>query len=184
MSKERYVYFWADGVYPRVRRDDSDAQCLLVIMGATKDGEKRLVAIGEGLRESEEAWREVLLDLKRRGLSVGPEVATGDGALGFWAAFGKAYPKTKHQRCSVQKTCNIIDKLPKSSHGKATGLLKGIYAADTRKQAEEAIDHFCGVFAPKHSKAVDCLVKDKAALLTFYDFPAEHWVHIRTTNPI
>lgn len=184
LSRERFVYFWADGIYPRVRLDNSDAQCLLVIMGATKDGKKQLVAIGEGLRESEAAWREVLLDLKRRGLTAGPELAVGDGALGFWAGLSKEYPNAKHQRCWVHKTCNIIDKLPKSSHSKAKGLLKDIYTAETRKLAEDAIDHFCEAFEPKHSKAVACLVKDKQELLAFYDFPAEHWVHVRTTNPI
>lgn len=184
LSKKRYVYFWADGVYPRVRLEDSDSQCFLVIMGATKDGKKELVAIGEGARESEQAWREVLLDLKRRGLHDGPELAIGDGALGFWAAIGKEYPNAKHQRCWVHKTVNIVDKLPKSSHAKAKGLLKDIYLAETRRAAEDALDHFCEVFDAKHPKAVECLVKDRDELLAFYNFPAEHWVHIRTTNPI
>ena len=184
LSKKRYVYFWADGVYPRVRLEDSDSQCFLVIMGATKDGKKELVAIGEGARESEQAWREVLLDLKRRGLHDGPELAIGDGALGFWAAIGKEYPNAKHQRCWVHKTVNIVDKLPKSSHAKAKGLLKDIYLAETRKAAEDALGHFCEVFDAKHPKAVECLVKDRDELLAFYNFPAEHWVHIRTTNPI
>ena len=184
LSKNHFVYFWADGIYPRIRLDDSESQCFLVIMGATKDGRKELVAIGEGLRESELAWREVLLDLKRRGLTMSPSLAVGDGALGFWAAISKEYPKAEHQRCWVHKTCNVLDKLPKSSHGKAKGLLKDIYTADTRKLATEAMDHFCEAFYPKHPKAVDCLVKDKDELLRFYDFPAEHWVHIRTTNPI
>ncbi len=184
LSKNHYVYFWADGIYPRIRLDDSQSQCFLVVMGATKDGQKELVAIGEGLRESELAWREVLLDLKRRGLTTPPSLAVGDGALGFWAAISKEYPTTEHQRCWVHKTCNVLDKLPKSSHGKAKGLLKDIYTADTRKLATEAVDHFCETFYPKHPKAVDCLVKDKDELLRFYDFPAEHWIHIRTTNPI
>lgn len=184
LSKEHFVYFWADGVYPRVRLDDSDSQCFLVIMGATKDGKKQLVAIGEGQRESEHAWREVLLDLKRRGLTNGPELAVGDGALGFWKAISTEYPDAKHQRCWVHKACNVIDKLPKSAQNKGKGLLKDIYTAETRKQAESAFDHFCEVFEPKHSKAVACLVKDKDELLAFYDFPAEHWLHIRTTNPI
>ena len=184
LSRKRYVYFWADGVYPRVRLEDSSSQCFLVIMGATKDGKKELVAIGEGARESEQAWREVLLDLKRRGLHDGPELAIGDGALGFWSAISKEYPNAAHQRCWVHKTCNIVDKLPKSSQGRAKGLLKDIYTADTRKAAENAIDHFCEVFEPKHPKAVKCLVKDRDELLAFYSFPAEHWVHIRTTNPI
>lgn len=184
LSKERFVYFWADGIYPRVRLEDSESQCFLVIMGATKEGKKELVAIGEGLRESEDAWREVLLDLKKRGLAVGPELAAGDGALGFWAAISKEYPNAAHQRCWVHKTANVVAKLPKSSHGKAKGYLKDIYTAETRKQAEAAMDHFCEVFEPKHPNAVKCLIKDKMELLAFYDFPAEHWVHLRTTNPI
>jgi len=184
LSKERYVYFWADGVYPRVRLEDSSSQCFLVIMGATKDGKKELVAIGEGARESEQAWREVLLSLKHRGLTVGPELAAGDGALGFWSAISKEYPNAVHQRCWVHKTCNIIDKLPKSAQGTAKGLLKDIYLADTKKDAEKAVDHFCDVFDSKHPKAVECLKKDREELLAFYSFPAEHWVHIRTTNPI
>lgn len=184
LSATRYVYFWADGIYPRVRLEDSDSQCFLVIMGATEEGKKELVAIGEGMRESEQAWREVLLDLKKRGLKAGPELAVGDGALGFWAAISKIYPKAAHQRCWVHKTCNIVDKLPKSSQNKAKGMLKDIYTADSRKQAETAIDFFCEAFAPKHPKAVECLLKDKDELLAFYNFPAEHWIHIRTTNPI
>ncbi len=184
LSKERFVYFWADGIYPRVRLEDSESQCFLVIMGATKDGKKELVAIGEGLRESEDAWSEVLHDLKRRGLKTGPELAVGDGALGFWAAVSKEYPNAAQQRCWVHKTGNIVAKLPKSSHNKAKGLLKDIYSAETRKQAEAAMDHFCDVFEAKHPKAVTCLVKDRIELLAFFDFPAEHWVHIRTTNPI
>jgi len=140
-------------------------------MGATKEGKKELVAIGEGLRESEDAWREVLLDLKKRGLAVGPELAAGDGALGFWAAISKEYPNAAHQRCWVHKTANVVAKLPKSSHGKAKGYLKDIYTAETRKQAEAAMDHFCEVFEPKHPNAVKCLIKDKMELLAFYDFP-------------
>jgi transposase-like protein len=184
LSNERFVYFWADGIYPRVRLEGSESQCFLVIMGATKEGKKELVAIGEGLRESEDAWTEVLRDLKRRGLKTGPELAVGDGALGFWAAVGKEFPNAAQQRCWVHKTGNITAKLPKSSHNKAKGLLKDIYSAETRKQAEAAMDHFCDVFDAKHPKAVTCLVKDKIELLAFFDFPAEHWVHVRTTNPI
>lgn len=184
LSGKRYVYFWADGIYPRVRLKDSSSQCFLVIMGATADGKKELVAIGEGMRESEEAWKGVLRDLKKRGLTQGPELAAGDGALGFWLALSKEYPGASHQRCWVHKTCNVIDKLPKSSHSRAKGMLKDIYTADSRKAANEALDDFCEAFEPKHPKAVECLVKDKEELLAFYDFPAEHWIHIRTTNPI
>jgi transposase-like protein len=125
-----------------------------------------------------------LLDLKKRGLAVGPKIAAGDGALGFWAAISKEYPNAAHQRCWVHKTANVVAKLPKSSHSKAKGYLKNIYTAETRKQAEAAMDYFCELFEPKHPNAVTCLVKDKMELLAFYDFPAEHWVHLRTTNPI
>jgi len=184
LANKRYVYFWADGVYPRIRLDDSDGQCLLVILGATKEGKKELVAIGEGQRESELAWREVLSDLKRRGLAAGPELAVGDGALGFWAAISKEYPNATHQRCWVHKTCNVIDKLPKGSQNLAKGLLKDIYSSDSRSAAERAVEHFESTFEAKYPKAVQCLLKDKDELLAFYDFPAEHWVHIRTTNPI
>jgi putative transposase len=184
LSEKRYVYFWADGVYPKVRLDKSDSQCLLVIMGATADGKKELVAIGEGLRESELAWREVLLDLKKRGLATGPELAAGDGAIGFWSAISKEYPNAKHQRCWVHKVGNIVSKLPKSSQSKARGLLKDIYLSESKKAAKDAMDYFCEAFEPKHPKAVKCLIKDTDELLAFYDFPAQHWVHIRTTNPI
>lgn len=184
LEGKRYVYIWADGIYPRVRLDDSESQCFLVIIGATEDGNKELIALSEGGRESDLSWQEVLLDLKRRGLKTPPEVAVGDGALGFWSALSKVYPRTQHQRCWVHKVANVINKLPKSSHSKARGILKDIYTAESRHLANEAIDHFCESFAPKHQKAVDCLVKDKTELLAFYDFPAEHWVHLRTTNPI
>ena len=136
------------------------------------------------MRESEIAWSEVLRGLKKRGLSIPPEVAIGDGALGFWAAISKEFPLTAHQRCWVHKTCNILDKLPKSSQNKAKGMLKDIYTSGNRACASDAIDEFCEVFRPKHPKAVECLLKDKDELLAFYDFPAEHWGHIRTTNPI
>jgi putative transposase len=184
LSKERFVYFWADGVYPRLRLEEASGQCFLVIMGATQDGRKQLVAIGEGMRESEIAWRGVLLDLKRRGLTHGAELGVGDGALGFWAALSKEYPNTKHQRCWVHKTRNVLDKLPKSSQGKAKGMLHDIYRADTRSLAERAVDEFSESFIAKHPRAVECLTKDRDELLAFYDFPADHWIHIRTTNPI
>lgn len=184
LSDKRYVYFWADGVYPRIRLDDSSSQCLLVIMGATKEGKKELVAIGEGQRESEISWSEVLLDLQRRGLTTAPELAVGDGALGFWTAISKVFPNTKHQRCWVHKTCNIVDKLPKTQHGLAKSLLKDIYLAESRRSALSAVGHFEQTFGAKYPKAVRCLLKDKDELLAFYDFPAEHWMHVRTTNPI
>lgn len=184
LSREHYVYIWADGIYPRIRLEDSTSQCFLVIMGATKDGKKELVAIGEGLRESDESWREVLQDLKNRGLAAAPALAIGDGALGFWGALSKVFPTTKHQRCWVHKTRNVLDKLPKSSHSKAKGMLHDIYQADTEKDAYKAIEDFSQIFSPKHTKAVECILKDKDELLAFYSFPAAHWVHIRTTNPI
>lgn len=184
LKGKRYVYFWADGIYPRIRLGESDGQCFLVIMGATVDGTKELVALGEGMRESEIAWTEVLLDLKKRGLEIGPELAVGDGALGFWAAIGKAYPQARHQRCWVHKTCNVLDKLPKNQQAKAKGLLHEIWQAETRKAAGKAFDHFIAVYSDKYQRAVQCLAKDRDELLAFYDFPAQHWRHLRTTNPI
>ena len=184
LSSEHFVYFWADGIYPRVRLEDASGQCFLVIMGATAEGKKQLVAIGEGMRESETAWREVLVSLKKRGLKIGPKLAVGDGALGFWTALSKEYPDTKQQRCWVHKTVNVLDKLPASSQSRAKTMLKDIYTADTRALANKAMTAFHDVFAAKHPKAVECLLKDQEELLAFYDFPAEHWIHLRTTNPI
>lgn len=184
LSKERFVYIWADGVYPRLRLEDASGQCFLVIMGATQDGRKKLLAIGEGMRESEEAWRGVLLDLKKRGLAAGPELGIGDGALGFWVALSKEFPDTKHQRCWVHKARNVVDKLPKSSQGKAKEMMQDVYKADTRALAEKALKDFVAAFEAKHPRAVECLLKDKDEMLAFYDFPADHWLHIRTTNPI
>ena len=185
LKGKRFIYFWADGIYSRVRLgDDDDRQCLLVIMGATENGFKEMVAIEAGVRESELSWKEVLLDLKRRGLEEGPELAIGDGALGFWAALEKVFPKTRRQRCWVHKMANVLDKLPKSLHGKAKGLLHEIWMASTRKEADKAFDHFMAVYKAKYPKATECLYKDRDDLLAFYDFPAEQWKHIRTTNPI
>lgn len=184
LDDKRYVYIWADGIYPRIRLDRSNSQCFLVIMGATKEGKKELIAIGEGERENELSWNQVLLDLKRRGMTTAPELAAGDGALGFWSAISKVFPNTKHQRCWVHKTCNVVNKLGKSLQGVGRGLLKDIYTAESRKEAEKAMEHFTAIFDAKYPKAVRCLLKDKDELLAFYDFPAEHWVHIRTTNPI
>jgi transposase-like protein len=181
---KHFVYFWADGIYPRVRLEDSEGQCFLVIMGATLDGKKELVAISEGSRESEIAWTEILLDLKRRGLAREPALAVGDGSLGFWAALNKVFPKTKQQRCWVHKTCNVLDKFPKNKRPKAKELLHDIWMADTRSEAEAAMKHFEEVYSQKYERAVACLLKDRESLLSFYDFPAEHWKHLRTTNPI
>lgn len=182
LSKKRYVYFWADGIYCNVRMDDR--QCLLVIMGATEDGHKELVALEGGIRESEQSWTEVLIDLKRRGLQTAPELAIGDGSLGFWKALSKAYDTTRWQRCWVHKTANILNKLPKSIQAKAKNKLHQIWMADNKDEAENNFDAFIETYSAKHPKATDCLKKDRDVLLSLYDFPAEHWRHIRTTNPI
>ncbi len=182
LSNKRFVYFWADGIYCNVRM--GDRQCLLVIIGATDDGRKELVAIEGGLRESEQSWTEVLVDLKRRGLHRAPELAIGDGSLGFWKAISKAYDTTRWQRCWVHKTANILNKLPKSIQAKAKQRLHQIWMADNKAEAENNFDAFIQTYEAKYPKAVKCLAKDRAVLLTFYDFPAEHWRHIRTTNPI
>lgn len=180
---KKYVYLWADGIYFNVRLD-KDRPCMLVVMGATEDGRKELVAIGDGHRESKESWRSVLADLKRRGLTHEPSVATGDGALGFWAALEEEFPGTRQQRCWVHKTVNILDKLPKSVHPDAKKMIFEMYMSPTKEIALKALDAFEKQFQAKYPKAVECLLKDKDVLFTFYDFPAEHWIHLRTTNPI
>lgn len=182
LSGKRYVYFWADGVYSNVRMDEK--QCLLVIIGATAEGEKELVAIESGYREDEISWSDLLLDLKRRGLPEAPELAIGDGALGFWKALSKVYPKTRWQRCWVHKTANILNKLPKSLQSKAKEKLQQIWMAGSKKEAGKSFDAFIKTYEAKYPKAANCLEKDRDVLLNFYDFPAEHWRHIRTTNPI
>jgi transposase-like protein len=183
LDERRYVYIWADGIYCNVRLDD-ERQCLLVVIGATADGRKQLLAVHDGFRESELSWTEVLVNLKERGLQVAPNLAVGDGALGFWAALRKVFPQTLEQRCWVHKTANVLNKLPKSMQGKAKAMLHDIYLAETREAAEKAFDRFVNLYKSKYPKAVDCLVKDREALLAFYDFPAEHWPHLRTTNPV
>jgi len=182
LSKKRYVYFWADGVYCNVRMDDK--QCLLVIVGATEDGRKELVALEGGIRESEQSWLEVLVDLKRKGLQAPPELAIGDGALGFWKAIAKTYDTTRWQRCWVHKTANVLNKLPKRLQVTAKKKLHQIWMAATKKDAETNFDAFVQSYEAKYPKAAECLKKDRDVLLSFYDFPAEHWRHIRTTNPI
>ena len=162
----------------------TDAQCLLVIIGATPEGKKELVGLTDGVRESVQSWRELLLDLRRRGLSIGPELAVADGALGFWQALEEVWPKTRGQRCWVHKTANVLNKLPKSLQAKAKRALQDIWMAETKKEALVAFDAFVETYGVKYDKAVACLVKDRDALLAFYDFPAEHWKHLRTTNPI
>jgi len=177
-----YVYFWVDGIYCNVRMDDK--QCLLVIMGATADGVKELVAIEGGFRESELSWRQLLLDLKSRGLTTAPQLAIGDGALGFWSALSKVYDNTRWQRCWVHKTANVLNYLPKSLQSKAKAQLHQIWQAADKDEANRYFDNFVNTYAAKYPKATQCLEKDRDSLLTFYDFPAEHWRHIRTTNPI
>ena len=183
LSVKRYVYFWADGIYVQARLED-EAQCLLVIIGATPEGKKELVGLADGLRESAHSWRGLLLDLKRRGLSSGPQLAVGDGALGFWKALDEVWPTTRAQRCWVHKTANVLNKLPNSLHTKAKRALHNIWMAETRKDAEAALDVFIETYSRKYEKAAECVAKDRDALLAFYDFPAEHWKHLRTTNPI
>jgi transposase-like protein len=182
LSHKRYVYIWADGVYCNVRMEER--QCLLVIIGATEDGKKELLALDSGFRESELSWTAILLDLRRRGLKVPPELAIGDGALGFWKALSKVYDKTRRQRCWVHKTANILNKLPKSMQAKAKEKIRQIWMAPDKAEAQKRFDDFISLYEAKYPKAVECLQKDREVLLTFYDFPAEHWKHIRTTNPI
>jgi len=183
LSAPRYVYFWADGVYLQARMEPH-AECMLVLIGATPEGRKELVGFQVGLRESAQSWRELLIDLKARGLAIAPELATGDGALGFWKALEEVFPTTRHQRCTVHKTANVLDKLPKSVQPAAKRDLREIWTAPDRKAADAAIAVFANKYAAKYEKAVACLVKDRDALLTFHDFPAEHWDHLRTANPI
>jgi len=182
LSKKRYVYFWVDGIYCNVRMDDK--QCLLVIIGASEDGIKEIVAIEGGYRESELSWSQLLLNLKGRGLQFGPELAIGDGALGFWKALAKIYGNSRSQRCWVHKTANVLTKLPKSLQPNAKEKLHQIWQAPDKPEAERHFEDFIDLYSAKYPKAAECLKKDREALLTFYDFPAEHWRHIRTTNPI
>ena len=183
LSAKRYVYFWVDGIHVQARLEDA-AQCLLVIIGATPEGKKELVGLIDGVRESAQSWKELLLDLKRRGLAIGPELAVADGALGFWQAIEEVWPQTRGQRCWVHKTANVLNKLPKSQQSKAKRALQEIWMAETKKEALVAFDAFVETWGVKYDKAVECLIKDRDALLAFYEFPAEHWKHLRTTNVI
>jgi len=183
LSSGRYVYWWVDGIYFNVRLD-TDRQCLLVIIGATADGRKELVAITDGFRESADSWRSLLRELKQRGLTQGPAVATGDGALGFWVALAEEFPQTRPQLCWVHKTANVLEKLPSSLQGKAKALLHDIYEAPTRHEAEAAWERVVSTFAEKYPKAVACLATHRDELLTFYAAPAEHWPSLRSTNVI
>ena len=182
LSQKRYVYWWADGVYSNVRMDDR--LCLLVIIGVTEHGRKELVAVEDGYRESEASWSELLSGLRARGLTTSPKLAIGDGALGFWKALAKCYPDTRHQRCWVHKTANILSALPKSVQPKVKAALHEIWMAETQDEAHKAFDRALVRFESKYPGAMERLRKDREELLAFYDFPAEHWVHIRTTNPI
>jgi len=183
LAGKHYVYVWADGVHFNIRLED-DRQCILVLMGATADGKKELIALADGYRESEQSWAALLLDCQARGLTTAPLLATGDGALGFWKALRKAFPATKEQRCWVHKTANVLDKMAKGQQPQAKAMLHDIWQAATKAEAEKAFDLFVATYRAKYGKAAECLAKDREELLAFYDFPAEHWVHVRTTNPI
>jgi transposase-like protein len=190
LSAKRYVYFWADGIHLEARLE-GQAQCILVIIGATPEGRKELVGFTDGMRESSQSWRDLLLDVRRRGLTTGPQIAVAKpalakagGALGFWKALGEVWPTAREQRCWVHKTANILNKLPKSLHTKAKRALQEIWMAETKKDAVAALEAFVETYQVKYRRAADCLTKDRDALLAFYDFPAEHWKHLRTTNPI
>ena len=183
LSARRYVYVWADGVYLQARMEEH-AECMLVLIGATPEGRKELVGFQVGVRESAQSWRELLVEVKRRGLSLAPEIAVGDGALGFWRALDEVFPGTRHQRCWVHKSANVLNKVPKSVQHAMKADLREIHSAPTRAAAEVAMGIFVEKYGAKYGKAAECLVKDREALLAFYDLPAEHWDHLRTTNPI
>jgi transposase-like protein len=183
LEGQEYVYLWVDGIHINVRLDD-ERVCLLVIIGATREGKKVLLAVSDGYRESKASWRELLLDLKHRGLEMAGKLAIGDGALGFWGAAAEVFPSMRHQRCWVHKTANVLDKLPKGVQSKAKSMLHEMYQAETKEQALKTYRLFIETYRDKYPRAVECLQKDEESLLTFYDFPAAHWIHIRTTNPI
>ena len=183
LSARHYVYIWADGVYLQARMEDH-AECMLVLIGATPEGKKELVGFQVGIRESAQSWRELLVEVKRRGLAIAPEIAVGDGALGFWKALDEVWPGTRHQRCWVHKVANVLNKVPKSMQPAMKADLRETYSAPDRAAAEKAMAVFAEKYGAKYAKAVDCLTKDRKRLLTFFDFPAEHWDHLRTSNPI
>ena len=183
LSARRYVYVWADGVFLQARMEDH-GECMLVLIGATPEGKKELIGFQVGVRESAQSWRELLIDVKQRGLQIAPEIAVGDGALGFWKALDEICPGTRHQRCWVHKTVNVLDKVPLSVQANMKTDLREVYRAPNRTSAEAAIEVFAEKYRAKYGRAVECLTKDRDALLAFYDFPAEHWDHLRTTNPI
>lgn len=183
LTDKHYVYFWADGIYFNVRLSD-DRPCLLIIIGALENGKKEIVAIHDGIRESTLSWKTVLQDLKARGLQCPPELGIGDGGLGFWAALAEEFPATRHQRCWVHKTANVLDKLPKSVQIDAKSMIHEMYLSPTKEEGQKALKRFCSLYQDKYPKACHCIVKDEERLFTFYDFPAKHWQHLRTTNPI
>jgi putative transposase len=183
LEGKQYVYLWADGIHFNIRLEE-DRQCILVLMGATAEGRKELIAVADGHRESEQSWYTLLLDCKQRGLTIDPKLATADGALGFWKALPQVWPTTRAQRCWVHKTANVLDKMAKKVQSGAKEKLHQIWMAPTRADAEQAFDHFIAMYNAKYPAAVECLQKDRVELLAFYDFPAEHWLHLRTTNPI
>ena len=191
VAGKRYVSMWADGIYSNVRFNDNEGrakdknrQCLLVLMGATADGTRELIAVVDDHRDSELSWKEVLLSLKARGLMHAPELSIGDGALGFWKALEQVFPGTRIQRCTVHKTANVLNSLPKSIQPQAKRMLHDIWKASTKDAAEQAFDLFVNTFEAKYEKSVKCLKKDRDVLLTFFEFSVENWCHIRTTNPI
>ena len=183
LTARRYVYVWADGVYLQARMEDH-AECMLVLIGATPEGKKELVGFQVGVRESAQSWRELLVEVKRRGLALAPELAVGDGALGFWKALDEVWPGARHQRCWVHKTANVLNKAPKSVQTSMKADLREIHHAPSRATADAAIEVFAQKYGARYAKAVECLAKDRQALLAFFDFPAEHWDHLRTSNPI
>src|SRR5215203_516510 len=183
LSSRRYVYLWADGVYLQARMEEH-AECMLVLIGATPEGRKELVGFQVGVRESAQSWRELLIEVKRCGLAIAPEIAVGDGALGFWKALDEIYPGTRHQRCWLHKIGNMLNKVVKSVYPAMKGDLREIHGAPTGAAAEGAVNVFVEKYGAKYPRAAECLTKDQDALLAFYDFPAEHWDHLRTSNPI
>jgi len=183
LGSDEWAYIWADGIYGNVR-GDNPRLCMLVVIGVNRRGEKRLLSIEDGVRESRQSWKEVLLALRERGLREPPKLAVGDGALGFWAALGEVYPQTREQRCWVHKTANVLNYLPRTSRPKARRMLHDIWQAETRERAEKSFDLFLRTYEDKYPRAAGCLVKDREELMTFYEFPAKHWRSIRTTNPI
>lgn len=186
LTEKQYAYIWADGIHVNIRLEDTEnkRQCLLVVMGATAEGHKELLAVMDGYRESTQSWTELLVDLRQRGLTTAPQLATGDGAMGFWAALRTVYPQTRQQRCWVHKTANVLNNMPRSVQPRAKADLHEIWMAETREQAYKAFDTFLVKYQAKYGEACECLRKEREELLTFFDFPAEHWTHLRTTNPI